>query len=191
MSATSPYEQHVSMIINCMSKCAFAVIAIGLIETILYLAMASADRVKPVCVFSLLFNLFFGSLAILLVKQVLPFLRQLAFAETYAEKLLAPKTNGVVVIPEMNAAIKFSVFDDDECSNFDGIVKMIIALRQDKKDAIPANNNTVTAIISEPSSDDNNNDTTTTTTTQPPSTPSSECSQADTTTDEIIICNKA
>jgi hypothetical protein len=139
----------------------------------------------------------------MLVQNTLSFLRQLAFAETIAEKMLEPNTNGAVVMPEGNAVIKFSTSDH---SNLDGIVKMIIIALQktdknvaashvdgdDKKDATttttPVNNNnitndtsaatvtitTTTTITSEPSDDD------ITTTTKLPSTPASECSQADT-----------
>jgi len=189
---SSLYEQYVSMIINCMPKCAFAVIATGLIETIFFMAVFSAHLVKPVCVFTLLFNFFIVLLAVMLVQNTLSFLRQLAFAETIAEKMLEPNTNGAVVMPEGNAVIKFSTSDH---SNLDGIVKMIIALQKtdknvaashvdgdDKKDATtPVNNNstndtsaatvTTTTITSDPSVD---------TTTKFPSTPASECSQADT-----------
>ncbi len=179
MMASSPYEKHVTMVIGCMSTCAFAIIAMGVVEFSLFMLIAAAEHVKPACPYSLLFHACFAVVTCLLVNVALGLMKQFASADAMTSKLLAPDIAATVVIPETQTAVKFVKHDN---SKLDDIVKLVLALKKSHQETTSHKEKKDPSLLT---ANDSATITASTTTpepaiTKPPSPPPSECSQADT-----------
>ncbi len=165
------YEKHVNMIINCMSGCAFGYIAAQMIAVNILILISAAEHVKPACPYTMLFHAVLASVTLVGVQNGLVFIQRLAFMDAASAKAMLPDMAVTVVIPGTGDAFKFI---SNNGTNADGIAKIILALKQQRKET------------SEDETDktDASNDTAPTpesaSTIKTPTTPASECSQADT-----------
>ncbi len=164
------YEKHATMIINCMSCCAFGYIAVQMILTNALILISAAEHVKPACPYTLLFHAVLASVTLVGVQNGLVFIQRLAFLDAAAEKASKPDMEVTVSIPATGDAFKFISNDG---TNADGVAKIILALKQQVNKTSE----------SESDKKDTANDTASTpesSAIKTPSTPASECSQADT-----------
>lgn len=166
----SSYEKHATMIINCMSGCAFGYIAAQMIAINILILVSAAEHVKPACPYTLLFHAVLASVMLVTVQNGLVFIRRIAYLDASAAKLSQPDMEVSVSIPATGDAFRFISNDG---TNADGVAKIIIALKQQVNKTSE----------SESDKKDTANDTASTpesSAIKTPSTPASECSQADT-----------
>lgn len=87
------YEAHVTMLIHCLSACAYALMVLLVAESCTFMMLASAKSSPPTSLYPLLWNVWFGLVTFVIFKETLGLLKFIL----YADASKAPISKSVIV----------------------------------------------------------------------------------------------
>lgn len=171
----SPYEAHVTMLIQCFSAMVCSFMLIHVLDSSIALIIFSAERLKPTCALSLGFQLWVGIVTFSIATGVLNVMKYLFFYERFKEESQLPNYVVNYTTPKGDIAMKVQITDKEGDANSNELksIHLLLGFLTTSFLANNASSNNMETAPPVPSSEESSRKSSTTAMPQGPSTPDS------------------